>query len=164
VARLLDPRNAFFERGAIQPFIARDSDGGILGRIATLTTEGHINCLLDQLAVWMMRRCKLGRTTAADSTLLDVHYRGRHYEQRCRYYATSDRRSADQRRSEAAKRTPKLTAAVDTRARTPPPAHLSSSRVTPKREQVHPCSTGHRVPTRAGSRDLTACTLMTLNA
>lgn len=81
----------------------------------TLTSHWRINSLLDQLAAWMEQRRRLGRTVAIDSTLLDVSYRSRHYEQRCRHMADGDKRSANQRRSRSARRTPKLIAAVDTR-------------------------------------------------
>jgi hypothetical protein len=61
-----------------------------------------------------MRR-KLGRTLAVDSTLCETHHRSRHYERRCRHHATSEKRSANARRSRSAKRTPKLSIGVDTR-------------------------------------------------
>lgn len=81
---------------------------------AALCTHKRINGMLDELATWMKRRRKLGHTVAVDSTLLDVRYRSRHYEQRCRHYASSDKCSANQRRSQSAKAVPKLTIAVDT--------------------------------------------------
>lgn len=81
---------------------------------AALTTHGRVNGMLDQLSAWMKRGRKLGRTAAVDSTLLDVRYRSRHYEQRCRHHASGDERSANQRRSRSAKAVPKLAVAVDT--------------------------------------------------
>ena len=81
---------------------------------AALSTHERINGMLDQLSIWMKRCRKLGRTTAVDSTLLDLRYRSRHYEQRCRHYASSDKPSANQRRSRSAKAVPKLAIAVDT--------------------------------------------------
>jgi hypothetical protein len=61
-----------------------------------------------------MRR-KLGRTLAIDSTLCETHHRSRHYERRCRHHATSEKRSANSRRSRSARRTPKLALGIDTR-------------------------------------------------
>jgi hypothetical protein len=60
----------------------------------------------------------LGTTCAIDSTLYDTHHRSRHYEQRCRQYSTSDKNTANSRRSRAARRTPKLSLSVDTRSHT----------------------------------------------
>lgn len=79
--------------------------------------------LLDVLAQWMGLARQLGSTLAIDSTLYDTHHRrtrrslsGRHYEQRCRHYASQRRRTANARRSRSAKRTPKLATASDTRS------------------------------------------------
>ena len=83
---------------------------------ADLTQDPLLEAMLDQLARWMRREKHLGNLLAIDSTLMDVHYRSRHYEQRCRHYATRAKRSANQRRSRSAKRTPKLTVGVDTRS------------------------------------------------
>jgi hypothetical protein len=80
-------------------------------------TEGfHVASLLDLTVEWMKKRRKLGTDVAIDSTLKDVSYRSRHYEQRCRHMAEKNRKSANKRRSKSAKRTPKLAIAVDTRS------------------------------------------------
>ena len=74
------------------------------------------NRLLDVLAQWFSIARQLGDTAAIDSSLYDTHHRSRHYEQRCRHYAThGDKRAANLRRSRSARRTPKLATAVDTR-------------------------------------------------
>ena len=70
--------------------------------------------LLDVLAQWFAVARQLGATVAIDSSLYDTHHRSRAYEQRCRHYASRRKRTADARRSRAARRTPKLAAAVDT--------------------------------------------------
>ena len=72
--------------------------------------------LLDVLAQWMGLARQLGAAVAIDSTLFDTHHRSRHYEQRCRHHASAQRRTADARRSRAARRTPKLATASDTRS------------------------------------------------
>jgi len=71
--------------------------------------------LLDMLAQWFALARQLGNTLALDSTLYDTHHRSRHYERRCRHYASQERRDARSTRSRSAKRTPKLAIACDTR-------------------------------------------------
>ena len=80
-----------------------------------IVNQRNADKLLNQLSQWMAITKQLGDTVAIDSTLMDVHHRSRHYEQRCRHYATNNKREADTRRSDAAKRTPKLTIGIDTR-------------------------------------------------
>jgi hypothetical protein len=70
--------------------------------------------LMDRLTQWMAVAKLLGRTAAIDSSLYDTHHRSRHYEQRCRLYASGDKSTANARRSHSAKRTPKLSLAADT--------------------------------------------------
>ena len=70
--------------------------------------------MLDLLAAMFRTLRHLGPTLAIDSTLYDTHHRSRHYEQRCRHYASRHAKTANSRRSRAAKRTPKLAVGVDT--------------------------------------------------
>lgn len=70
--------------------------------------------LLNALYRWLMLLRKLGTTLAIDSRLYDTHYRSRHYEQRIRHQ--KDGKTSDKRRSSTAKRTPKLTIALDVRS------------------------------------------------
>jgi len=56
--------------------------------------------------IWTTEHKLRGDTLSVDSTQLDVHYRSRHYEQRCRHHATHAKNAADSRRSHAAKRYP----------------------------------------------------------
>ncbi len=74
------------------------------------------NKLLDVLAQWFAVARQLGDTAAVDSTLYDTHHRSRHYERRCRHYASRVERTANTRRSRSARRTPKLATAADTRS------------------------------------------------
>jgi hypothetical protein len=74
------------------------------------------NKLLDILSQWFAIARQLGDTLAIDSTLYDTHHRSRHYEQRCRHYASRVKRTADARRSRSARRTPKLATGIDTRS------------------------------------------------
>jgi hypothetical protein len=71
--------------------------------------------LLDVLAQWFAIARQLGDTAAIDSSLYDTHHRSRHYEQRCRRFASRDKNTANVRRSRSAQRTPKLAVAADTR-------------------------------------------------
>ena len=71
--------------------------------------------MLDRLAGWMSCADALGTTCAIDSTLYDTHHRSRHYEQRCRHFSSSVKKTANARRSRSARRTPKLRQSVDTR-------------------------------------------------
>src|SRR5205823_9919740 len=72
--------------------------------------------LLDVLAQWFAIARQLGDTAAIDSSLLDTHHRSRHYEQRCRHYASGEKTTANTRRSRSARRTPKLATCIDTRS------------------------------------------------
>lgn len=82
-----------------------------------LLTKGQsLASMMEQVVEWVRQRGILGDTIAIDSTLMDVSYRSRHYEQRCRHMSDPDRKTADKKRSKSAKRTPKLTVAVDSRS------------------------------------------------
>jgi hypothetical protein len=72
--------------------------------------------LLDRLTLWFAISRQLGSTLAIDSSLYDTHHRSRHYEQRCRHYASQHKRTANARRSASAKRSPKLGIGVCTRS------------------------------------------------
>jgi len=72
--------------------------------------------LLDRLAQWFAIARQLGSVLAIDSSIYDSRYRSRHYEQRCRHYATGDKSSANRRRSRSAKCSPKLSVGVCTRS------------------------------------------------
>jgi IS5 family transposase len=76
--------------------------------------HSRINRLLDLLARWMMLEKLLGDTCVIDSSLYDTHHHSRHYEQRCRHYSSSDKNTVNSRRSESARRTPKLSLGIDT--------------------------------------------------
>lgn len=80
-----------------------------------ITKKRNLDELFDRMAAWARKAKLLGDTLAIDSTQLDVHYRGRHHEQRRRHFAKSGKRSANARRSRSAKRTPKLAVGVDCR-------------------------------------------------
>src|SRR5690606_4463188 len=80
---------------------------------AWLIRGRRLERLLDLLHRWMMLLKHLGATTAIDSTLYDTHHRSRHYEQRVRHH--KDEQNGNKRRSNKAKRTPKLVVAVDVR-------------------------------------------------
>jgi hypothetical protein len=81
-----------------------------------LLKESRVQRLMDRLTGWMSCINALGTTCAIDSTLYDTHYRSRHYEQRCRHFASSAKKTANTRRSRSARRTPKLSLSVDTRS------------------------------------------------
>lgn len=72
--------------------------------------------LLDRLTQWFAIARQLGTMVAIDSTLYDTHHRSRHYEQRCRHYASQLKRTANARRSRSARQSPKLSIAVCTRS------------------------------------------------
>lgn len=72
--------------------------------------------LLDVLAQWLAVARQLGDTVAIDSTHYDTHHVSRHYERRLRHHAAGRGKQADSRRSGSARRTPKLSFAVDTRS------------------------------------------------
>jgi hypothetical protein len=70
--------------------------------------------LLDVLAQWFSIARQLGTTVAIDSSHYDTHHRSRHYEQRCRHFASAQKKPANARRSRRARRTPKVVHAADT--------------------------------------------------
>lgn len=72
--------------------------------------------LLDRITRWFALARQLGPIVAIDSSLYETHHRSRHYEQRCRHYASSRKRTANARRSRSAKRSPKLAVGVCTRS------------------------------------------------
>src|SRR5579872_1386310 len=73
------------------------------------------NKLLDVVAQWFAVARQLGTVVAIDSSLYDTHHRSRHYERRCRQFASGDKNAANSRRSRSARRTPKLCCGCDTR-------------------------------------------------
>lgn len=79
-----------------------------------ILNDRRIERMLDLLAEWFKLAKALGWCLAIDSTLCDTHHRSRHYEQRCRHYASKG--SANARRSATAKSIPKLALGVDTRS------------------------------------------------
>lgn len=81
-----------------------------------LIRRGPMNAMLERIIERMSARDVPGETLAIDSTLYDTHHRSRHYERRCRQFSSSEKRTADTRRSRSAKRTPKLGVGVDTRS------------------------------------------------
>src|SRR5438309_1765515 len=72
--------------------------------------------LLDRVAQWFALAGQLGSTVAIDSSLYDTHHRSRHYEQRCRHYASKHKPTANARRSASARQCPKLSISVCTRS------------------------------------------------
>ena len=97
----------------------RTPDHATLARAARVILSGRrMTRMLDLLAQWFTLARKLGATLAVDSTCYDVRHRSRHYERRCRHHNVGGRYdgSADARRSDGAKRTPKLSLGVDTRS------------------------------------------------
>jgi hypothetical protein len=81
-----------------------------------LTRSASLGKLMREMLDWASQHDLLGDTLAIDSTQLDVRYRSRHYEQRCRHHAQPQRRSADAKRSRTAKTTPKLIIATTVRS------------------------------------------------
>src|SRR5580658_4797612 len=81
-----------------------------------LTRTVPLRKLMDEMIRWAKRHRMLSNTLTIDSTQLDVRYRSRHYEQRCRHHAQPQRRSADAKRSRTAKTTPKLIIATTVRS------------------------------------------------
>ena len=72
--------------------------------------------LLDKLVQWFAIARQLGTTVALDSSHDDPRYRSRHYEQRCRHYASTRRNEpVNTRRSRTARLAPKLGIGVCTR-------------------------------------------------
>src|SRR5688572_9201102 len=75
--------------------------------------------LLDRLAQWFAIAKQLGTMVAFDSSLYDPRYRSRHYERRCRQYASTVRNhSVNASRSRTARLSPKLAIGVCTRSHT----------------------------------------------
>jgi IS5 family transposase len=72
--------------------------------------------LLDRLTQWFAIAKQLGSIVAIDSSLYDTHHRSRHYEQRCRHYASREKSTVNARRRAAARQTPKLGVGVCTRS------------------------------------------------
>jgi hypothetical protein len=72
--------------------------------------------LMDRLVRWFAIARQLGWMVAIDSSIYDTHHRSRHYEQRCRHYASRVKKTANARRARAARRSPKLSVAVCTRS------------------------------------------------
>lgn len=79
-----------------------------------LLTPKHVHRMLDLLAHWAGVSGLLGQTLAIDATYCDVHYRSRHYEQRCRQHASHDKQEGNARRAQSTKKTPKLVFGADT--------------------------------------------------
>jgi hypothetical protein len=78
--------------------------------------RGRGERLLDRLTRWFAIAKQLGTVVALDSSVYEQRYRSRHYEQRCRHYATKhDDRSANAKRSRSARQSPKLSIGVCTR-------------------------------------------------
>jgi hypothetical protein len=75
------------------------------------SSSSHVGRMMDRLVRWMNFSKAFGRTCAIDSTLYDAHHRSRHYERRCRHY---QKNLSNQRRSQLAKRMPKLSLSVQT--------------------------------------------------
>src|SRR5580704_4825621 len=81
-----------------------------------LLSDARIDRLLDLLTQWMAMEKALGKICSVDSTLYDTHHHSRHYEQRCRHYASRDKNTANSRRSRSARPTPKLSLSIDIRS------------------------------------------------
>jgi hypothetical protein len=93
-------------------------DHNTLCRAFHLILDSKLNTgrLMDRLLRWMDLDRALGTTCAIDSTLYDTHHHSRHYERRCRHYATHHKNTANARRSRSCRRAPKLSIAIDTRS------------------------------------------------
>ena len=83
---------------------------------ATLNLTRRAGKLLDRLTQWFALARQLGTVLAIDSSLYEPRYRSRHYEQRCRHYASLHKSPANTRRSRTARQFPKLGIAVCTRS------------------------------------------------
>lgn len=86
-----------------------------------LNLQRRTGRLLDRLTQWFAIARQLGTIVAIDSSLFDPRYRSRHYEQRCRHYASqqpnrSANASVNARRSRTARQCPKLSIGVCTRS------------------------------------------------
>ena len=82
----------------------------------TLNLNRRAGRLIDRLAQWFAVADQLGLMVAIDSSIYDTHHRSRHYEQRCRHYASRVKATANARRSRSARRSPKLSIGVCTRS------------------------------------------------
>jgi hypothetical protein len=82
----------------------------------TLNLNRRCGKLLDRLTQWFAIAKQLGSVVAIDSSLYDTHHRSRHYEQRCRHYASQVKSTANARRSRTARCSPKLGLGVCTRS------------------------------------------------
>ncbi len=82
----------------------------------SIMNTARVRRMPDQMAQWMMLERLLGKTCSIDSSLYDIHYRSRHYEQRCRHYSGNDKKAVNSRRSHTARHAPKLSLSVDTKS------------------------------------------------
>lgn len=104
--------------------MAKVPDASTLCRaFETIVGRSEANHMLDLLADAMKTHGITGETLAVDATMFDTHPRSRHYERRCRRHASDDENTIKQRRSDTAKRLPKLAVGIDTRT------HLIASAV-----------------------------------
>ncbi|XAM00708.1 transposase [Phycisphaeraceae bacterium D3-23] len=104
--------------------MAKVPDASTLCRaFETIVGLTQANRMLDLIIGVMKTRGFTGDTLALDSTMFDTHPRSRHYERRCRRHASDDKNTIRQRRSDTAKRLPKLAVGIDTRT------HLIASAV-----------------------------------
>lgn len=83
-------------------------------RVLNLTRRA--DKLLDRVTRWFALAKQLGTIVALDSSVFDTHHRSRHYEQRCRHFASQQNHSANAKRSRTLKRSPKLSVGVCTRS------------------------------------------------
>jgi len=81
-----------------------------------LNLNRRVGKLLDRLTQWFSIARQLGCMVAIDSSIYDTHHRSRHYEQRCRHYASHVKNTANARRSRVLRRSPKLGIGVCTRS------------------------------------------------
>jgi Transposase DDE domain len=82
----------------------------------TLNLNRRVGKLLDRLTQWFSIAKQLGSMVAIDSSIYETHHRSRHYEQRCRHYASHVKSTANARRSRVLRRSPKLGIGVCTRS------------------------------------------------
>jgi hypothetical protein len=82
----------------------------------SIMNTARVRRMLDKVVQWMMLERLLGKTCSIDSSLYDIHYRSRHYEQRCRHYSSNDKKTVNSRRSRTARHAPKLSLSVDTKS------------------------------------------------
>jgi hypothetical protein len=81
-----------------------------------LNLDRRAGKLIGRLTHWFAIARQLGSTLAIDSSIYDTHHRSRHYEQRCRHYASRHKPTANARRSRSARLSPKLGIGVCTRS------------------------------------------------